>query len=53
MKFSVIIPTLNEERLLPNLLSLLNDLELRKDLDVEVVISDGGSMNNTIELALD
>ncbi len=52
MKFSIIIPTLNEEKLLPNLLSQLNDFELRKNLDFDIIISDGGSIDKTIDIAL-
>ena len=53
MKFSVIIPTLNEAKLLPNLLSLLNDIELREEIEFDIIISDGGSSDRTIEIALD
>ncbi len=52
MKFSVIIPTLNEEKLLPNLLVQLNDELLRKNFDIEIIVSDGGSLDSTIETAL-
>ncbi|MHB1687513.1 MAG: glycosyltransferase [Ignavibacteriaceae bacterium] len=52
MKFSIIIPTLNEEKLLPHLLEQLNREELRKSFDFEIVISDGGSKDKTIDIAL-
>jgi glycosyltransferase involved in cell wall biosynthesis len=48
---SIIIPTLNEEILLPNLLEQLNTSELRKAFDYEVIVSDGGSKDRTIEIA--
>ena len=53
MKYSIIIPVLNEEKLLPQLLNQLNDSQLRKDNDIEVVISDGGSKDCTIKIALE
>ncbi len=53
MKYSIIIPTLNEEKLLPNLLAQLNDPALRKNYEYEIILSDGGSTDNTIEAALD
>ncbi len=51
MKYSVIIPTLNEEKLLPNLLKLLSNQELKKRFEYEVVVSDGGSKDNTVDIA--
>lgn len=52
MKYSIIIPTLNEEKLLPNLLNQICNEELKRKYDYEVIISDGGSTDNTINLAL-
>ena len=52
MKYSIIIPTLNEEKLLPNLLEQLNDPVLKEKFNYEIIISDGGSSDKTIELAL-
>jgi len=52
LKYSFIIPTLNEEKLLPGLLDQLNGPELRGKYDFEIIISDGGSADSTIELAL-
>jgi glycosyltransferase involved in cell wall biosynthesis len=46
--FSVIIPTLNEEKYLPKLLS---DLDKQKQRDFEVIIIDGGSVDRTVGLA--
>lgn len=42
--FSVIIPTLNEEKYLPK---LLNDLLKQTEKDFEVIIADGNSEDNT------
>ena len=53
MKYSIIIPTLNEEKLLPELLKQINNPELRSKFDIEIIVSDGGSKDKTIELALD
>ena len=52
MKYSIIIPVLNEEILLPGILGQLNDPLLKKKYDYEIIISDGGSKDNTIEIAL-
>jgi rSAM/selenodomain-associated transferase 2 len=46
MKISVIIPTLNEGTLLRGTLS-----RLRKSMDLEVIVVDGGSHDNTVEIA--
>lgn len=51
MKYSVIIPALNEEKLLPDLLENFQDPQLKKDFDYELIVSDGGSSDKTIELA--
>ncbi len=48
MQFSVIIPTLNEEILLPN---LLGDLQAQTLRDFEVIVADAGSKDRTVELA--
>lgn len=53
MNYSIIIPTLNEERLLPDLLKQLTDPEIKKLFKVELIVSDGGSRDNTVRLALD
>lgn len=45
--FSIIIPTLNEEKLLP---SLLNDLVCQKNKDFEVIIVDGQSEDKTKQI---
>lgn len=46
--FSVIIPTLNEEKFLPK---LLNDLKKQKENDFETIIVDGNSEDRTKEVA--
>jgi glycosyltransferase involved in cell wall biosynthesis len=43
--FSVVIPTLNEERYLP---LLLDDLTKQRDLLFETIVVDGGSTDNTV-----
>lgn len=48
MEFSVIIPTLNEEVLLPNLLA---DLQAQTFGDFEVIVADAGSRDRTVEIA--
>lgn len=48
MEFSIIIPTLNEEVLLPNLLS---DLQAQTFRDFEVIVADAGSQDQTVEIA--
>jgi len=48
MKFSVVIPTLNEEILLPGLLKDLQGQTLR---DFEVIVADAGSQDRTREIA--
>ena len=52
MKYSIIIPALNEEKLLPGLLGQLNDLCLKSKFEYEIIISDGGSRDKTVEIAL-
>ncbi|MBO0735282.1 MAG: TIGR04283 family arsenosugar biosynthesis glycosyltransferase [Alphaproteobacteria bacterium] len=46
---SIIIPTLNEERLLPSLL----DAICQQSADYEVIVVDGGSRDRTLEVAGD
>ncbi|MCX7876372.1 MAG: glycosyltransferase [Melioribacteraceae bacterium] len=50
IKYSVIIPTLNEEKLLPNLLQQFSN-ELRKKYKIEIIVADSGSKDKTIEIA--
>lgn len=51
MKYSFIIPTLNEEKLLEQLLQVLDNNKLRKKYNYEIIISDGGSTDKTLEIA--
>ncbi|MCK5456132.1 MAG: glycosyltransferase, partial [Melioribacteraceae bacterium] len=51
MKYSIIIPTLNEEKVLPELLKQLSDKELKLKYNYEVIVSDGGSTDDTIQIA--
>jgi glycosyltransferase involved in cell wall biosynthesis len=48
VKYSIIIPTLNEEYLLPTLLLSLSDKQLKSKYDYEIIISDGGSTDDTL-----
>ena len=48
MKYSIIIPTLNEEKLLPKLLNQLNEKALRNRYQYEIIISDGGKIQETL-----
>jgi len=47
MKFSIIIPTLNEEKIIQSRLSALQKLKP----ECEIIIADGGSHDNTLALA--
>ncbi len=51
MKYSFIIPTLNEEKLLEQLLQVLDNNKLKKIYNYEIIISDGGSTDKTLEIA--
>jgi glycosyltransferase involved in cell wall biosynthesis len=48
MEFSIIIPTLNEQILLPN---LLEDLEKQTLREFEIIVADAGSKDQTVEIA--
>ena len=52
MKYSIIIPTLNEEKFLPDLLKQLTSPELQNLFNLEIIVSDGGSQDNTVGLAI-
>jgi glycosyltransferase involved in cell wall biosynthesis len=47
---SVIVPTLNEEKLIDQALSQFSD-EVKEKYSIEVIISDGGSGDRTLEIA--
>jgi glycosyltransferase involved in cell wall biosynthesis len=49
-KISLIIPTLQEEKILDQL-SKIYTPEIRKKFNFELIISDGGSTDNTLEIA--
>ncbi len=49
-KISVIIPTLQEDKLLERVLSLF-EKEFRKANNIELIVSDGGSTDATLEIA--
>jgi glycosyltransferase involved in cell wall biosynthesis len=51
LKYSIIIPTLNEEKLLPKLLDQFDSIDVKNKYDSEIIISDGGSNDNTVEIA--
>jgi len=52
MIVSIVIRTLNEERYLNELLSSINQ-QKRKDFEIEVVLIDSGSNDNTLNIAKD
>jgi len=47
---SIIVPTLNEEKLLDSMLSQFTT-DIRRRYNLEVVVSDGGSTDRTLEIA--
>lgn len=49
-KISVVIPTLQEEKILDGILSQFT-IDLKKRHNIELVISDGGSTDRTLEIA--
>jgi len=51
LTYSFIIPTLNEEKLLPQLLGIIDNKELIIKYNYEIIVSDGGSNDNTIKIA--
>jgi glycosyltransferase involved in cell wall biosynthesis len=51
LKYSIIIPTLNEEKLLPDLLKQLSNPEYKRKYDYEIIVSDGGSKDKTVDIA--
>lgn len=53
MNYSIIIPTLNEEKTLPLLLKQLANEHLQKKYKYEIIVSDGGSIDDTILIAND
>jgi glycosyltransferase involved in cell wall biosynthesis len=51
LKYSIIIPTLNEEKLLPQLLEQLTGGIVLPKSEYEIIISDGGSKDRTEQIA--
>ncbi len=51
MKISVVIPAYNEEKYIGRTLDSINNLEKKKDWDVEVLVINGGSTDNTENVA--
>lgn len=49
-RISLVIPALNEEKLIGSILTLF-DAARRRELGVEIVVSDGGSTDRTVEIA--
>jgi glycosyltransferase involved in cell wall biosynthesis len=49
-KISIIIPTLNEEKLIARTLGQFDDIT-KKKFDLEVIVSDGGSTDSTVSIA--
>ncbi len=49
-RYSIIIPALNEEKLLPRLLNQLTDPLLKEKYNYEIIISDGRSTDRTVEI---
>jgi glycosyltransferase involved in cell wall biosynthesis len=52
LKYSFIIPVLNEEKIILNLLRQIRESGLHKKYDYEIILSDGGSSDNTVVIAL-
>jgi len=50
MLFSVVVPVLNEEKLLPGCLESLNKLDFHKDM-FEVIVVDNGSVDRSVDIA--
>jgi len=51
VKYSIIIPTLNESKLLADLLDGFNQAQIKENFDFEIVVSDGGSSDDTVNIA--
>lgn len=50
-RYSIIIPALNEDKLIPRLLDQLTNSSLRGKFNYEIIVSDGGSTDGTLEIA--
>jgi glycosyltransferase involved in cell wall biosynthesis len=51
MKISVVIPTLTEATTIQGMLDQFGDSSKRRELELEVIVSDGGSKDNTAAVA--
>lgn len=51
MLFSFIIPTLNEDKLIESVLQQFSEFKILCNNDCEIIISDGGSKDKTIQIA--
>lgn len=51
MLISIIIRTYNEEKYLSQLLEMINNQDRTKNIDIEVILVDSGSTDNTLEIA--
>jgi len=51
LKFSFIVPALNEEKIILNLLKQISDVKLKEKYDYEIILSDGGSRDATVSLS--
>ncbi|TRZ66152.1 glycosyltransferase [bacterium] len=49
-RISIVVPALNEEKLIGNLLSIFDD-DIKKQFYIELIISDGGSSDSTVQIA--
>jgi len=49
-KLSIIIPTLNEEAIIGELLSIIHNLKEEVDFEMESIVVDGGSTDATVEI---
>lgn len=47
MKISIVIPAYNEEKYIGKTLQSIKEMDLKKDWDLEIVVIDGGSTDNT------
>lgn len=51
MRISIVIPAYNEEKYIGRTLQSIKEMEMRKDWDLEVLVINGGSTDNTKKVA--